>query len=944
MKKYMKKIIVGIFAFALLFTAQSVFAATWNGASNDCRTVNVANATTGEGWDDPCWTGTSVSADAGDVVNVRVYYHNTGSQTANNTYLVLDAPSGSSTSHRFTGSITSDQGNLSFGPVYIKTTTSQSLSFGSVKWYTENTKETLTNLLSGQDGSEVVENGLYVGSIAPGWNTQGSIVVSFRVSNNTEVELCRDSSASNYLEPLPCVYPQVNYCTILNFSASDTNINKGDSTTLIWSTKNCENVNISNLGYNIPTSGSQIVYPPQTTTYQLNARDYGTSSSVQTRSLTVNVKDIIVSEMSGSIDSSPSSCAISSGNSTCSATLSWTTINPVSVSAITKQGDTIASGNNGSKTVPVSYGSTTYYLYNNSRLLDSTSVSAYCVSGSTWTGSYCKEDVIVSDDCTISNFSVSDSSINEGEYTTLNWNTNNCNSVTISNIGTVQTSGSRSVNPSETTSYLLTARNYYGATQTRSVTVYVDDNNNNNSSCSIDSFSASDTSIDEGDETELKWRTSGCDRVKITDLGYVDDDGEESVEPDEDTTYILTAYDDNGYTRTDTVRVYVDEDGSNSDDECTINSFTTTDSYINKGDSTKIKWNTTDCDDVYISGVGDVDDDGSETVYPYSTTTYTLRASDNNRTRTKTLRINVDYNNNKDPYIAVYNTDVVTTVATSVSQTGAQINGLVTSSNNNNANVYFEYGTSINLGSRTNTRTVNGNTNFSEYLSNLSPNTIYYFQAVSEGNNGISKGAIEVFKTGKIAVVNVGGGTTKIITQGKTVYGSASPVMLQIENKYQAIGSGDIIEYTVYYKNISSSTLSNPMVQVYIPKGINILNISRGTYSEDDRTLSVPIEDLKPNDDGEIYLQAKVGSIDTDLAQIPTTAVLVYTNPNGAQENAMAYVLNTPKDSNLLGASAFFGNMFGLGLIGWLLLIVLILLVILIARSYYSRKDTVVAK
>ncbi|HEY5589350.1 MAG TPA: hypothetical protein VIK86_10420, partial [Candidatus Paceibacterota bacterium] len=65
--------------------------------------------------------------------------------------------------------------------------------------------------------------------------------------------------------------------------------------------------------------------------------------------------------------------------------------------------------------------------------------------------------------------------------------------------------------------------------------------------------------------------------------------------------------------------------------------------------------------------------------------------------------------------------------------------------------------------------------------------------------------------------------------------------------------------------------------------------------------------------------------------------------PNGAQENAMAYVLNNPKvvnNSNLLGASAFFGGMFGMGLIGWLLLIIFIMILILIARNFYSRKNT----
>jgi uncharacterized repeat protein (TIGR01451 family) len=164
--------------------------------------------------------------------------------------------------------------------------------------------------------------------------------------------------------------------------------------------------------------------------------------------------------------------------------------------------------------------------------------------------------------------------------------------------------------------------------------------------------------------------------------------------------------------------------------------------------------------------------------------------------------------------------------------------------------------------------------------------------------------------------------------------------MLKIENKYQTIGVGDIVDYTVYYKNISNSTLTNPMVQVFIPQGITLINTSIGTYSASDRTLSAPIANLNPGDEGVIYLQGRADSLDINLAQIVTTAILVYTNPNGAQENAMAYVLNNPRllNGNVLGASAFFGNIFGMSLIGWLIIIILIMLLILLARSINGRR------
>jgi len=68
MKNYMKKIIVGLFAFAFLFIGHSAFAAVssgvWNGDSGDCATISIANADKSE-VGDPCWTETSVSAQPG---------------------------------------------------------------------------------------------------------------------------------------------------------------------------------------------------------------------------------------------------------------------------------------------------------------------------------------------------------------------------------------------------------------------------------------------------------------------------------------------------------------------------------------------------------------------------------------------------------------------------------------------------------------------------------------------------------------------------------------------------------------------------------------------------------------------------------------------------------------------------------------------------------------
>jgi len=543
--------------------------------------------------------------------------------------------------------------------------------------------------------------------------------------------------------------------------------------------------------------------------------------------------------------------------------------------------------------------------------------------------------------CSINSFSASPTSITNGSSSTLNWNTNNCTNVTISNLGySVPISGAQTVWPNYTTTYTLTATNSNGSIQTRSMTIYV--NNNNNNSCNISNFTAGNTSIQSGDLTTLSWNTNNCYRVSISNIGDVSLSGNRNIYPNSDTTYTLTAYSYDGSSQTESLRVYVNQYNNNNYAYCTIYSFTSDNINIRQGDSTTLRWSTSNCSNVSISNnIGNVLSSGSIIIYPSSTTVYVLNAY-GNRNESRSVQINVNNNQITPTPLPIYNSNIVTTVATNISQTGGQVNGLITNSNIPSINVHFEYGTDVTLGMKTAVKTVNGNTTFSEFLTNLNPKTIYFFQAVSEGTNGVSRGAVEVFQT-QGEVNNNPQVIKQTVVQGATITGSQSPVMLKIENRYQSIGVGDVVDYVITYKNIGKSKLTNPMIQVFIPKGITLTNLSQGTYSESSRTLSVPINDLNSNDAGTIYLQAKVDSTEANLAQIVTTAVLVYTNPNGAQENAMAYVLNNPKvvnNSNLLGASAFFGGMFGMGLIGWLLLIIFIMILILIARNFYSRKNT----
>ncbi len=158
----------------------------------------------------------------------------------------------------------------------------------------------------------------------------------------------------------------------------------------------------------------------------------------------------------------------------------------------------------------------------------------------------------------IASFSISPTTITAGQSTTLSWGfVSNAQEAVIDNgIGGVATPGSRTVSPTTTTTYTLTA-NCGGTTTTAQATVTV-----TSSTCSgtpvISSFTASATTINPGQSTTLSWGLVGnADSATIDNgIGGVATPGSITVSPSSTTTYTLTA-DCSGTTTTAQVTINV---------------------------------------------------------------------------------------------------------------------------------------------------------------------------------------------------------------------------------------------------------------------------------------------------------------------------------------------------------------------------------------------------
>lgn len=144
----------------------------------------------------------------------------------------------------------------------------------------------------------------------------------------------------------------------------------------------------------------------------------------------------------------------------------------------------------------------------------------------------------------IAAFSASPEAIDAGQGSTLSWSVEGADEITISELGTVGSEGSRTVNPSSTTEYTLRASNSSG-TATRSVKVHVREDRDGPPLIAL--FSASPARINPGATATLRWAVVGADSVSINQgIGSVTPDASLSVQPAATTTYTLTASNEHG--------------------------------------------------------------------------------------------------------------------------------------------------------------------------------------------------------------------------------------------------------------------------------------------------------------------------------------------------------------------------------------------------------------
>jgi hypothetical protein len=214
----------------------------------------------------------------------------------------------------------------------------------------------------------------------------------------------------------------------------------------------------------------------------------------------------------------------------------------------------------------------------------------------------------------ISRFEASPMNVAPGESATLSWITEGAESVTITEVGDVEASGSRSVTPTQTTTYVLTATRGTSSVQS-TVTVSI----SSAAAPRILRFAASNPQIAPGGQSTLMWEVENATEVSISNIGVVDRSGSSSVSPTETTTYTLTARNANGVTNANVV-VSLAQLAKIIEFRATPTSVTQPNTPIT------LTWQTEGATEVIITGLGPVEPNGTREITPTAGVSYTLIA------------------------------------------------------------------------------------------------------------------------------------------------------------------------------------------------------------------------------------------------------------------------------------------------------------------------------
>ena len=292
---------------------------------------------------------------------------------------------------------------------------------------------------------------------------------------------------------------------------------------------------------------------------------------------------------------------------------------------------------------------------------------------------------------------------------------------------------------------------------------------------------------------------------------------------------------------------------------------------------------------------------------------------------------------------------ITTDNPTNIRSNSANLNGTYVT-NAPSGTCWFDYGRTSSLGRSTRTYNVNGYGACVHNFTGLASNTQYCVQAVIETIYGTDRGSVRCFNTPPgtggptppPVVVVVDPTPIDLTSLGLGI----SLVRLDIDDNQEVVTQGENIQYVVEWQNVSELDLFDLELKVVMPPEIQVTDVSRGRFDQDENTLYFTISSLDgadvenniPGERGELTVSGLVGR-GTIGNLVTAEAQISYDNPiNEAKETANDWDV----DGYGILVAGVTASVFGLGnitFLGWLVILLGLFIIFLVARWLYLERE-----
>lgn len=224
-----------------------------------------------------------------------------------------------------------------------------------------------------------------------------------------------------------------------------------------------------------------------------------------------------------------------------------------------------------------------------------------------------------------------------------------------------------------------------------------------------------------------------------------------------------------------------------------------------------------------------------------------------------------------------------------IGATNANLHGTV-NSNGSETTAWYEYGTTISLGTRSDSRALGAGaaeTQVNFYLGGIRSGTTYYYRLVAQSSAGTTESEIDSFRTAG-STPTTGGGTSGGATGGTAATTTQPQGFLTIVASANMLQpkEGEEFNYTVTYKN-SGGAAMDAKLAVNLPDELEFL-VADTVPTLSGNILSFDIGAIAANTEKTLSIRLKPKDVEGAGITVPLSATLTYTDSSSQAKTAAA--------------------------------------------------------